>query len=143
MKKTVMQIAVVAVVVLSTIATVMSAEEAVTISVDRTRIVAASTYSRTPISVIIRIKPNPDNRNLIFEYDAEDGDYSRKDIQLEGENSPKIFNLSDSRYFGTSGVQLPPGHYTLKATLEQAGVKNPPIASIKVNVIVSGEEEEE
>ena len=113
-------------------------QKAVTITADPINRVVSSPRERVNIRVIIRIEPNRNNRNLIFEYDSEDGEYGRKDIQLDGENSPRIFNISDARYFGREGFLLSAGHYKLRATVERSTGKNE-VASVEVTII-AGEE---
>lgn len=77
------------------------------------------------IRVIIRIKPQPDNRNLVFRWESPDGDAGRKDRQLDGEDSPTIFDTGDEGFFGKHGLQLSEGHYTLSATVERSLGDNP------------------
>lgn len=89
--------------------------------------------NRAYIRVIIRIEPHPDNRNLVFRWESPDGDIGRKDQQLDGEDSPTIFDTKGEIYFGKHGLQLPAGHYTLTATVERA-TGDDPSASTKVTV---------
>lgn len=89
--------------------------------------------NRAYIRVIIRIEPHPDNRNLVFRWESLDGDTGRHDQQLEGEDSPTIFDTKGEMYFGKHGLQLPTGHYTLTATVDRA-VGDDPSASTKVTV---------
>lgn len=89
------------------------------------------------IRVIIRIKKCPENRNLIFRWESEDGGSGRKDRQLDGEDSSAIFDTSDQRFFGRHGLLLPPGHYTLTATVERAATDDPS-ASTKITILEGG-----
>lgn len=125
-------------IVLCTTMSISAEDPAVSITADPTGRVVGSRRDRAYIRVIIRVEPNRDNRNLIFESDSEDGEYSRKDIQLDGENSPRIFEVSEPQYYGRGGFQLPAGHYKLRAIVERSTGKNP-TALVEVNIITSEE----
>ena len=136
MRKNIIIAAVVSIVLCATMS--VSNEEAVSITAKPISSYVSSAHERVYIQVVIRIEPNPDNRNLIFESDSEDGEYNRKDVQLDGENAPRIFKISDPQYFGRGGFQLPPGHYKLRATVERSTDKNE-TASIDVTVTTAEE----
>jgi hypothetical protein len=117
------------------------ADEPVTISANPSRAILGSPRDRAYLSVIIRVKPDINNRNLIFESDSEDGEYVRKDIALDGEESPRTFDISN-RYFGKNRFSLTAGHYKLRATVESSDGKQH-TSTIEVTITLVGETGEE
>lgn len=70
----------------------------------------------TDISVTVRIEPHKANRRLWIAIDGENF-YRTRLIQLEGEDSPRIFqDFYSIRY---------PGTYTITAQVERAGESDP------------------
>ena len=89
------------------------------------------------VRVIIRVDPHPNNRNLIFRWDSDDGESGRKDRQLEGEKGPILSDTGDEMYFGR-GLWLDPGHYTFEAEVERVAENNP---TTSTKIIIKGGED--
>ena len=97
---------------------------------------------RVYLKVLIRIERHPDNRLLHLEWDAPDGEAGSSIRNLEGEDSPIIF--SDEDFLGQWGLNLPAGHYQIRAILLRVvnGEEKRFFAKATIKIVRAGEEED-
>ncbi len=117
MKKTATQIACVASVLclIFVLCTTIKAEDAITLKVTPT--VYGASKGGTQSTIFIRITPNPKNRKLTLEWDSDTGDYGSSEMELDGENAPKVI---DSKAGFGSHVVFYSGNYVVKVMLTRS-----------------------
>ncbi len=130
------KIATVAVIGLVVLSGLVRADGGVSIKATPQNVVAVGGVAY--VRVIIRIDRHSDNKKLIFWWESPDGDCGRKDQQINGEDSPTLFDTGNQEYFGKQGLQLPPGHYTFHVTVERAAGTDPSDQT-KVTVLGGGD----
>ena len=116
MKKTATAIATVVLVLF--FSTNVTTEENVSLKVSP-EIYVGGKKGGTPINVIIRITPHPDNRKINMEWESDSGNYGSSEMDLDGEDAPRIIDARSGSGFGR-GVVFYDGNYTVRVTLTRS-----------------------